>query len=1113
MHPTPDKSYNSKLGGILVERGNHADYRSMGSKRHAQARALARFDLRSLRIGWLALAAISVLFAIAAPAHAGPSTDAKPIWKKPDCSDYCTTKHGNMFAGCSKVAGEVCNCTVRPKSEPGSLLKKYTNACYEKDGTTAASQFCTEEVHSTCKSAVAADIKKLEAEKKNKSAAELKAVSCSSTCNNYFNHGTDNLPAAYEVESACQVDLNDKCYCGFKPKTPTKDAFKFSCVEKLTGDNPYVAELAASQCSKATKPKACTDIVNKTASQKTGYTKEVNNQSCSLLCDKADGFADFASGQKYADCAKDTNDKSKCICGLRNDKTFELTYSCGIKSEEKLTLTEKSACGPAVSMAAVCPKAANEMKIASKKQGEMDKNDVMVADVASANGKPMCEAKCKSSAGAVKGDLDSSGKCVCYDGKNKPIPLLSSSTPSPSASGKEKDEKEKEKDNDKGKGPNGQQGGGASTASNTSDKDKDKPSASGKEKPASADNDKGDAAPGEKPKLSAAAQEKLDKSEKHAAELNQASKDQNDLKATIEAQCAEIAKDKSNGVSKDECVNNKMAALKKVDAEADEAKKKERDKEKASRDRNGSYSVNDACGRAVSAYALKQLKQDPDKAARVRAFCDSKDMPRPNGTDDKGNMLISRDCVVAYFKGEGAGWMDELVDEYGCTANADQLDTNETLNMVVNQGAQVSAKVAGDMAQFQAQKAARQPNADPNEIHRESLKAMGTASLTSAGITGSVGAAQLIMSVTEFKMASRLNRAADETRGALDQDTDIACDQDFANKQDQNAAKANPNDLEAQKPKCKRMKLGAAAHAIGTEDKEDTLAKDQSLGEGEVNAAIAEQKRLAKRAKQAAIQKLIMAGTNMAAATSHTLAGLAYLEEANKLGPQAQETPVAVEQAPVAAQAAGPAGTINAESPPPTTGVNVAADALPSSLAAEEAEKDRPAPAGAIPPPLFGGNSPGGGLKEPGKPPSDSMVGPGAGAGGGGAGGGGMPGGGAGGGDATAQTGGDAETATGSNTKFEAAQSGGGFASAGGGGGKRSHDTGMDIGGLLSQFMPKNGDERKPASDIVEFGKGERGAVSQAKMDQDNGILGKNSNLFLRVSTKTADHYKKGNLR
>ena len=160
--------------------------------------------------------------------------------------------------------------------------------------------------------------------------------------------------------------------------------------------------------------------------------------------------------------------------------------------------------------------------------------------------------------------------------------------------------------------------------------------------------------------------------------------------------------------------------------------------------------------------------------------------------------------------------------------------------------------------------------------------------------------------------------------------------------------------------------------------------------------------------------------------------------------------------------------------------------------------------------PTGGGPAASGSLADGGGPPGQ-MVARGDSAGGGGGGGGGAGSGsdgagGAGGGDAKGET-----AAKGGPTRMETI-GGGGFST--GGGARKNQGTGMDINGLLAQFLPKKGEEKGGAGkSILDFQKGGGRGPAGAGGDDDGSILGPNSNLFLRVSSTTQMYYRRGAIR
>jgi hypothetical protein len=541
-------------------------------------------------------------------------------------------------------------------------------------------------------------------------------------------------------------------------------------------------------------------------------------------------------------------------------------------------------------------------------------------------------------------------------------------------------------------------------------------------------------------------------------------------------------------------------------------------------------SQNDACRAAGIAPGSKECAQK-FAAAQETEDADAKDKMTGgshkgalNTTNDKCKSIVYGKAVEDYVKSgmkrdEAVKLVNSRVaageyDNYKCDDVEDTLAGTQLGSQMTSQLGQAAAQTAGQSAvtnvqQFQG------PNATPEQqanVQKQALLSMAQAERNVAYTQMGMAAAQGIFTVMNIKAGTDSKHTISAGGSILD-----ASNQDAAgmNMQigDQDAMKkfaragghfaGHENDENLQQHSENTMQ------ALGTLMSKKKLGRDESedLARGEVSKAM----EVAKKNKKAADMQALQSGMQMvvaaAGAASNMMQAQALEDEANQLG-TGEGGPTGPGINPLNAEV--PQGRADGGTPPPTLTpqANVG-----SGGAAATAEPDGASggPPAALPPPLFGGGGNPGGLKDGAPPPSGGTVGAGTTSGGGG--GLGSAGGGGGGGADSAGDKAGGDGVGGPPTKFDSAGAGGGgFAAGPGGGGKRSQDTGMDLSGLLSQFMPKKEEDRKPSSILDFSGKGKDGNAGPGNVD-DGSILGPNSNLFMRVTTTTQTYYKKGHLR
>ncbi|MBI3557872.1 MAG: hypothetical protein HY074_16545, partial [Deltaproteobacteria bacterium] len=511
------------------------------------------------------------------------------------------------------------------------------------------------------------------------------------------------------------------------------------------------------------------------------------------------------------------------------------------------------------------------------------------------------------------------------------------------------------------------------------------------------------------------------------------------------------------------------------------------------------------------------VTENCDKAISVLSRNKTKESGQATSSDDskfKGDecAAVVRAAMREGGKCEGMS-IQACTDKYGCSSSISTIETTQVTGQLTAQGVQVISQATSAVATASVQATAQQansgaPGTSSDDVHKKALESMASAQ-DAAAVTQGVGAAALTsIAVVETVVATRQSRTAKEVEGGLD----VLLTHNKLVKE----YIADPTDENYQ-----RVATDFSTN-IGTDnaDARTYLNKEKNANadpilmtfdEDKIRTQLGVKKALATKAMGQAAQHYVQAGVLAVGAAVNEAEANALREAARAIGNDVSTGGPAA-PAFVTTVAGGPTSSL-ADTNSPNTGVTQTLGDAQSAATAEQTGPSGSAPAGAIPPPLFGGGSNPGGLKDAGPGVSGGMAGVGSSSGGGGqaSGGGGSGGGGgdSGGGDAKA-----GDETVGGKTKFEGAAAGAGGFAGPGSNGVRDKNTGMNgLEGLLAGLQPGAKDDRKPASDIVEFGKDKAAAKAQAQSDEEQGIMGPNSNLFKRVSNTTVSYYKVGKLK
>lgn len=453
------------------------------------------------------------------------------------------------------------------------------------------------------------------------------------------------------------------------------------------------------------------------------------------------------------------------------------------------------------------------------------------------------------------------------------------------------------------------------------------------------------------------------------------------------------------------------------------------------------------------------------------------------------------------------GDIQELEKKYGCSADKSTLSTTDTVAQVSQLASQTTAQTLTGIATGKVQNAAADAQSgkgSAGDVQVTAAHELGKAEVEAGSVQGAVGLGIMTMALWQERgVKNNQEDASSEIKAKIM--GDVATHNKLVKAYTDDPTQANMLALTG----------FDKANLQGIYQDDSDYAHLKVLEASEVTAALSTKSQLADKAKAQMTQHLIQGGLMVANSAVTIGAGIANMNAAKEMQ---QDTSTNSGLPPLMQVVAGtPQGNVTDTSVAPPTNPQLLGDGA-AAATAETPTGDQKGPAGALPPPLFGGGGNPGGLKDaPGAPSTGGNVGLGSTTGGGGGGAGNVGGGGggdAGGGNAdTASNGGPVE-----KTKFDSAGAGGNaaaFGAAGGGGHKRSDNTGMDINGLLSQFLPKQGEQgQKPSNDIVNFGSNRQIASAHSASDEDAGIMGPNSkSLFSRVNGTTVLIFQSGRVR
>lgn len=458
------------------------------------------------------------------------------------------------------------------------------------------------------------------------------------------------------------------------------------------------------------------------------------------------------------------------------------------------------------------------------------------------------------------------------------------------------------------------------------------------------------------------------------------------------------------------------------------------------------------------------------------------------------NSFGSRQEMLDYVHTNMTDKKNQLMKKYGCRQAETKLTAYEAASQFTDIAASSGAQLAGMLATNKVQNdqiESMKNGSDPITVQKSALEQMSKTYKTAAGINSVTALSNLAMLGATADIARKQNKAAKEAARLASQKMT-----NEVSLYSQEACRNNPD------PMCK-VKLASVAQGVGS------LSSDEDLT-GKTGAARLSESAEAHGQMAAAAQAQLFAQTqkfvtNMASSIQNGIAAKQLQEQANQL----QSAGGPITNPLVATGDGGGSWEGGGVLPGMVDPTGLGSDGSSAAVVEDPTNTD---PALPIPPPLFGGGGNPGGLQDAPVPMTGGLIGNGTTSGGGGGGLGGFGGGGGGGDNGGGGDPGWAEQLT-DKTKFEGTGSGGNFMAAGNRGGSRNQDTGMDINGLLARFMPQK-EDRMPSSIIDGYGNNGtiEGTEGPGNVD-DGSILGKNSNLFQRVSDTTMAQYKRGNLK
>ncbi|MEW6057653.1 MAG: hypothetical protein AB1540_13660 [Bdellovibrionota bacterium] len=419
---------------------------------------------------------------------------------------------------------------------------------------------------------------------------------------------------------------------------------------------------------------------------------------------------------------------------------------------------------------------------------------------------------------------------------------------------------------------------------------------------------------------------------------------------------------------------------------------------------------------------------------------------------------------------------------YNCESDEDFLEGYKISSQLIGITSAATAGAAAQTAQLKVLDVSS--SSDPNQqgnVHKTALEAMGTAHRAASITSGVAALAHGWTAYHTARIGGRQERASERTQDAL-MTEDVAQDNRVGSEENYSAA-------------------GAGFAMAQRRDLSSTTANER--GHTAATAAMAEHKRLGSQGDSQMWQNIIQATVAGASFVGNWMQADAYNKAAGEFtNPQPSTQPLG---APPQDTGFGGLGT----TPPQFSPSEITANPEVVPLGDSPNENLGGGPP-LIPPPLAG-NPTGGGLKEPGPGLSNGFIAPGQTQGNAAGGGAGLAGGGAAGGADKERGEGGSESIAGGPSKFEGGGAGG-FGIAGGGA-RHGGDTGsLDFAGLLGALTKGDEKERAPAGGILDYNTGRRNALGGSGRD-DGSILGRNSNLFVRISNQTMDHYKRGQLR
>ncbi len=476
--------------------------------------------------------------------------------------------------------------------------------------------------------------------------------------------------------------------------------------------------------------------------------------------------------------------------------------------------------------------------------------------------------------------------------------------------------------------------------------------------------------------------------------------------------------------------------------------------------------------------------EDPCRGAIVAKLYEDWSATRPTPRD--------RATFLAWAEPKKSAY----VADYGCGARrTSQLNTIEGISRVTDATITTTSQILGNIATSTAQNAANQ---NSPTLHNDAINSQKDLLYATAGVQIGGSAIHTLTMANALSASGDLGNSRDVAQRSLNGTSHamtVGVDSTAT------TPSTPPQNIKARR----RTEIVGAALSDGAVNSQEELTRAGRDGRAALSSSVESAETLKSRANDLALTEGVKAAMQAATASMYMIQASELRANSDNMRPSDDTV------TPFLAGGDHTAPTDRGPLSGPTFS-NVGSGDLAVSEATENRDNLPPPPGETLGPMGGGGGSPGGlagpvssggggGVITAG---TTSGAGGGPGSAGGGGGGSGDP--------SSGESGPEAFNAT-AGAKFADASNGAGFGAAGSGMGARQKSTGMDIQGLLSQFMPKKEEDRQPASNILEFGKNGAPGAAQGG-DNEGGILGPNGDpLFVRVSRQTTAQHKSGNIR